>query len=208
MKENTVTIDGVTTTADIGTSLFECAESIQVSVPTSCFKQGKCRECLVEIETGAELLTELTPQESHLGGRFRLACRTRLAEPGEVRCHTLRRGSLRIETETTGLSEEPMHLDPAVTRDGNRILLDGECIAESDQKIHGLAIDIGTTTVVLRLYDLENGHLLATQSFENPQRFGGSDIMARIHFDGEQKGRLLQRTLLGYLTRAIPGPAG
>jgi uncharacterized 2Fe-2S/4Fe-4S cluster protein (DUF4445 family) len=53
------------------------------------------------------------------------------------------------------------------------------------------------------LYNLETGHLLATQSFENPQRFGGSDIMARIHFDGEQKGRLLQRTLLGYLTRAI-----
>jgi hypothetical protein len=27
--------------------------------------------------------------------------------------------------------------------------------------------------------------------------------MARIHYDGEHRGRLLQRTLLGYLTRAI-----
>ena len=203
MKEAKVTIDGVTTAAAVGTSLFECAESVHVSVPTSCFKQGKCRECLVEIESGAELLTELTPQESHLGGRFRLACRTRLAEPGEVRCHTLRRGSLRIETETTGLSQEQMHLDPSVQRDGNRILLDGESIAESTEPLHGIAIDIGTTTVVLRLYDLESGDLIATQSFENPQRFGGSDIMARIHFDGEQRGKLLQRTLLGYLTRAI-----
>jgi uncharacterized 2Fe-2S/4Fe-4S cluster protein (DUF4445 family) len=203
MKQTTVTIDGVSTSAPLGTSLFECAESVQVSVPTSCFKQGKCRECLVEIEEGAELLTELTPQESHLGGRFRLACRTRLAATGEVRCHTLRRGSLRIETETSGLSNEQMDLDPVVKRDGNRILLHGRFIAESDQPIHGLAIDIGTTTVVARLYNLESGQLLATQSFENPQRFGGSDIMARIHFDGEQKGRLLQRTLLGYLTRAI-----
>ena len=202
-NEATVTIDGVSTGASIGSSLFECAEAVQVSVPTSCFKQGKCRECLVEIEEGAELLTELTPQESHLGGRFRLACRTRLAAPGEVRCHTLRRGSLRIETETSGLSTEQLQLDPVVTRDGNRILLHGKIIAESDQAIHGLAVDIGTTTVVARLYDLQNGHLLATQSFENPQRFGGSDIMARIHFDGEQKGRLLQRTLLGYLTRAV-----
>lgn len=203
MKEAKVTIDGVTAIVPLETSLFEAAESVHVTVPTSCFKQGKCRECLVEIETGAELLTELTSQESHLGGRFRLACRTRLAEAGEVRCHTLRRGSLRIETETTGLSNEKLPLDPAVTRDGNRILLDGQFIAESDEAVHGLAIDIGTTTVVLRLYDLETGHLIATQSFENPQRFGGSDIMARIHFDGEQKGRLLQRTLLGYLTRAI-----
>jgi uncharacterized 2Fe-2S/4Fe-4S cluster protein (DUF4445 family) len=203
MKKATVTIDGVTTTAEIGTSLFEAAESVQVTVPTSCIKQGKCRECLVEIEKGAELLTELTPQESHLGGKFRLACRTRLANEGEVRCHTLRRGSLRIETETTGLTQNDLRLDPAVTRDENKILLDGEAIAESSQAIHGIAIDIGTTTVVLRLHDLENGKLLATQSFENPQRFGGSDIMARIHFDGEQKERLLQRTLLGYLTRAI-----
>ena len=198
-----VTIDGVSTTASIGTSLFECAESVNVTVPTSCIKQGKCRECLVEIEQGAELLTELTPQESHLGGRFRLACRTRLAAEGEVRCHTLRRGSLRIETETTHLQQDAMELDPTVTRDQNRILLDGECIAESELPIHGIAIDIGTTTIVMRLYNLENGHLVATQSFENPQRFGGSDIMARIHFDGQQKGRLLQRTLLGYLTRAI-----
>ena len=203
MEETKVVIDGVTASAEIGQSLFECAESVQVTVPTSCFKQGKCRECLVEIESGAELLTDLTPQEGHLGGRFRLACRTRLAQPGEVRCHTLRRGSLRIETETHGLSQEPMRIDPAITRDGQRILIDGECIAESSEAIHGLAIDIGTTTVVIRLYDLESGRLLATQSFENPQRFGGSDIMARIHFDGEQKGRLLQRTLLGYLTRAI-----
>jgi uncharacterized 2Fe-2S/4Fe-4S cluster protein (DUF4445 family) len=57
--------------------------------------------------------------------------------------------------------------------------------------------------VALRLHDLESGRLLATHAFENPQRFGGSDVMARIRFDGEQKGKLLQRTLLGYLSRAI-----
>jgi uncharacterized 2Fe-2S/4Fe-4S cluster protein (DUF4445 family) len=37
---------------------------------------------------------------------------------------------------------------------------------------------------------------------ENPQRFGGSDVMSRIFFDGEHRG-LLMRTLAGYLTRAI-----
>jgi uncharacterized 2Fe-2S/4Fe-4S cluster protein (DUF4445 family) len=68
---------------------------------------------------------------------------------------------------------------------------------------HGIALDLGTTTVAMRLYDLETGALVASQSFENPQRFGGSDIMARIHYDTHHKGRLLQRTLLGYLTQAI-----
>src|SRR4029077_16856189 len=98
--------------ASPGSTLFDVAESLGIQVPTSCHKQGKCRECLLEIESGAELLTAPAPQESHLEGRFRLACRTRVAEPGEVRCHTLRRGSLRIETETHGLTQNTT-FDPA-----------------------------------------------------------------------------------------------
>jgi len=199
----TLTIDGVTGELGPEQSLFERAEALGIHVPTSCVKQGKCRECLVEVEAGGELLSPPAPQERHLEGRFRLACRAHLVAPGEVRCHTLRRGALRIETETEGLDDSRLRLDPAVTRDGRHVLLDGEPLAESDGPLHGLAIDVGTTTVALRLYDFGSGRLVATHSFENPQRFGGSDIMARIHYDGEHRGRLLQRTLLGYLTRAI-----
>jgi uncharacterized 2Fe-2S/4Fe-4S cluster protein (DUF4445 family) len=90
-----------------------------------------------------------------------------------------------------------------VTRHGGEVLLDGAPIARGDGPLLGLAVDAGTTTVVLRLVDLESGAALASSSFENPQRFGGSDVMARIRYDGEHPGRLLQRTLLGYLAHAI-----
>ncbi len=199
----TVTIDGHIGTADIGQTLFDIAESLGVRVPTSCHKQGKCRECLLEIESGAECLSEPAPQESHLEGRFRLACRTRVTARGAVRAHTLRRGALRIETASTGLADERLELDPAVTRDGRHVLVDGKNVTESDGPVHGLAVDLGTTTVALRLHDLESGRLIATHSFENPQRFGGSDVLARIHYDGSHRGRLLRRTLLGYLSHAI-----
>jgi uncharacterized 2Fe-2S/4Fe-4S cluster protein (DUF4445 family) len=200
----TVVINGEPVAPSPGQTLFECAESVGIRVPTSCLKKGKCRECLVEIEAGAELLSPPAPQESHLQGAFRLACRTRPLEGvvGEIRCHTLRRGSLRIETESRGLAGGA-RLDPAVTRSGGGVLLDRALLAEASGPIHGVALDVGTTTVALRLYDLESGRLLATESFENPQRFGGSDIMARIRYDGEQTDRLLQRTLLGYLSRAL-----
>ena len=56
-----------------GATLFECAEAIGVRVPTSCIKQGKCRECLLEIECGMEYLSPPTPEEAHLGDGFRLA---------------------------------------------------------------------------------------------------------------------------------------
>ena len=123
----------------------------------------------------------------------------------DVRCHTMRRGQLRILTGCADIAARHagLALDPAVTRDGDRILVDGEEVARSTGPIHGLAMDLGTTTVVLRLFDLETGELVADASFENPQRFGGSDVMARIQYDTEQGGFLLMRTLAGYISHAI-----
>jgi uncharacterized 2Fe-2S/4Fe-4S cluster protein (DUF4445 family) len=191
-----------------GSVLFDCAESMGIKVPTSCRKQGKCKECLVEIAEGMELLSQPAPQEGHLKGNFRLSCSCRIAaDNGVVRCHTMRRGLMRIERHALELpvSHKVLNLDPAVTRNGSKILLDGEEIDRSEGPIHGLAMDLGTTTVVLRLLNLETGEVIAdsSSSFENPQRFGGSDVMARIHYDTQDGSKLLQRTLAAYLSHAI-----
>lgn len=200
-----LTINGRTTEATPESSLFDLAESLSVHVPTSCQKQGKCRECLVEIESGAELLSPPEPQEEHLPEGFRLSCRARLvAGEGEVHCHTLRRGALRIEAETSGLDTVDIAPNDFLYQRRDGVLYRaGEAIGPVEGSVHGVAIDLGTTTVVLRLVDMESGRAIATQSFENPQRFGGSDIMARIRYDTDHPGRLLQRVLLGYLRRAL-----
>src|SRR3954463_1695762 len=81
-----------------GSSLFDYAEGLGIRVPTSCRKQGKCKECLVEIAEGMDLLSPRTTEESHLGQNFRLSCRCKIvSDTGVVRCHTLRRGEMRIE---------------------------------------------------------------------------------------------------------------
>ncbi|MEJ2617867.1 MAG: 2Fe-2S iron-sulfur cluster binding domain-containing protein, partial [Ignavibacteriaceae bacterium] len=70
-----------------GSSLFDYAESFGIRVPTSCQKQGKCKECLVEIIEGMECLSEPVQKESHLNGNFRLSCRTKIiADSGVIRC--------------------------------------------------------------------------------------------------------------------------
>lgn len=187
-------------------SLFEHAEALGIYVPTSCVKQGKCRECMVEVTEGIDLLTEKTPQESHLRGNFRLSCRTRIAgTAGTVRCHTMRRGEMTIERQAFHLpgADRKLVPEPCVTRDGERILLDGKEIDRSTGPIHGIAMDLGTTTVVLRLLNLETGEIVADASFENPQRFGGSDVMSRIQFDTDHPTKILQRTLAGYVSHAI-----
>jgi uncharacterized 2Fe-2S/4Fe-4S cluster protein (DUF4445 family) len=185
----TLTINGLSTEAPNGETLFDCAGRLGVRVPTSCQKQGKCRECVVEVTGGMSVLSDRTPEERHLNGAFRLSCRTRVsASTGEVRCHTMRRGQMRIESRAVSLPVgQASH--PAPCRPGGLP--------------YGLAMDLGTTTVVLRLVNLETGEIVADASFENPQRFGGSEIMSRIQYDSDHPGRLLMRTLAGYLTHAI-----
>jgi len=202
----TLTINGSSAQAANGSSLFDQAEALGIDVPTSCRKQGKCKECMVEIVEGMNLLSPLAEPEQHLKGNFRLSCQTHVTgATGHVRCHTMRRGHMRIESAADGLPVpgRGFELDPAVTRDGGRILIDGVEVDRSTGPIHGIAMDLGTTTVVLRLYDLETGRLIADTSFENPQRFGGSEVMSRIAYDTEHPGRLLMRTLAGYLSHAI-----
>ncbi len=201
-----LTINGQSTEAIPGLSLFDHAEKLGIDVPTSCRKQGKCKECIVEVVEGMNPLSAMAEPEKHLKGKFRLSCQTYVTGvSGAVRCHTMRRGTMRIERHALGLpgSQRKMELDPAVTRDGDRILIDGEEVERSTGPIYGLAMDLGTTTVVLRLMDLETGELVADTSFENPQRFGGSEVMSRIAYDTDHPGRLLMRTLAGYLTHAI-----
>ncbi len=176
-----LTINGHTVEAGPGPSLFEYAERLGVRIPTSCNKQGKCRECIVEVTEGTDFLSERTERERHLKGAFRLSCQTRVTGDGAVRCHSMRRGRMQIE------------------RGGMAATVDGA----SNGHGYGIAADIGTTTVVLRLHDLATGALVADAAFENPQRFGGSEIMSRIQYDSEHPGRLLMRTLAGYMAHAI-----
>ena len=204
-----LTVNGRTTAAAAGSTLFECAEALGIRVPTSCLTNGKCKECVVEIAEGLPLLSPPTAAESHLKAPFRLSCQAALvSESGTIRCHTMRRAQMRIERHGLQVpaARSPLTLDPAVTRDGDGIpgiRIDGIEIAQSSSPIHGLAMDLGTTTIVVRLFNLESGEQIADASFENPQRFGGSDVMSRIRYDTEHPGKLLRRTVAGYVTHAI-----
>ncbi|HCZ06994.1 MAG TPA: hypothetical protein DHV12_07695 [Thermotogae bacterium] len=52
--------------------------------------------------------------------------------------------------------------------------------ADSSRRLLGLAIDLGTTTIVGYLDNLENGENLAASVRLNPQRAWGADIISRI----------------------------
>ena len=67
-------------------------------------------------------------------------------------------------------------------------VLTGITDAKNAIPIAGLAVDLGTTRVVLRLLDLATGRTLAESAFDNPQEVIGPDILARIHFAEKENG--------------------
>ncbi len=171
-------------------TLFDYADDLALRVPTSCGRTGECHECIVEVKRGKEALSDLTDSEKFLRGNYRLACQAAVQDiTAEIEFAVLRRQP-RILTE--GVQRDDIEPQPLVYREGDDVMVassdggpDGPKKIDSYRgRILGLAADIGTTTVVMNLVDLETATTIYTASFENPQRFGGSDIMNRISYDG------------------------
>jgi uncharacterized 2Fe-2S/4Fe-4S cluster protein (DUF4445 family) len=166
-------------------SLFDFADALSVRVPTSCGRTGECHECIVEIRKGAEALSPATKEEKFLRGNYRLACQACVIDTEiDIEFSVLRRQPRILTTGT----KRKIKRHPAYVRVDDNVVFngpaDGTVVATYSGAIYGIAADIGTTTVVLNLVNLESGETEYIASFENPQRFGGSDVMNRISYDG------------------------
>ncbi len=204
-SNGTITCDGKTYQLSPGKTVFDYADDLAVQVPTSCFRTGQCHECIVEIKQGMEHLRPPSEAESFLQDNYRLACQSVVLDvDAHVEFAPLRR-SPRILTHIGTVGEKTdtsQILNPLVTQRDGIVYYDNEPVDRFRRHIYGLALDIGTTTVVANLVDLENGETISVSSFENPQRFGGSDIMHRISYDGEFEGEL-RKSLVAALNSQI-----
>ena len=136
-----------------GSSLIDVLHEFGVEFP--CGGKGSCGKCKVklldgEIHTNPEHLKKL--KELGLPPEWRLACMSR-AESDLV----LEVGQYEaiIQADETYFSFE--------ARQG-----------------YGVAVDLGTTSLVAQLVDLSNGKVLAVETALNPQRRWGSDLVSRL----------------------------
>lgn len=181
-------VQGTTNTRrEVRKTLFDYADELSRQVPTSCGRSGICHECIVEVRSGLQALAPRTEAESFLQGNYRLACQAVIEDPQvDIDFAPLRRVP-RILKEGR---RRHIERDPMVTRHGDDVCYDGKPIDHYRGHVYGLAIDLGTTTVVMELIDLESGETVQISAFENPQRIGGSDVMNRISYDGRNRNEL------------------
>lgn len=136
-----------------------------------CGGRGRCKGCKIKVLAGRLPITEEDSRKlsaHELAEGWRLACRAR-AE-----------GDLKIDLqqwEATILTDESEF--PFTPREGL-----------------GIALDLGTTTLVAQLVDLQTGHVLGVRTALNAQAQHGADIMSRVEFGVAGGGRLMLQSLI------------
>lgn len=149
----------------IGVSVADALNDAGVWVDLPCGGAGTCGGCRVMVRgevsppTSRELQS-LTADALKVG--WRLACQARLAGDLEV---FLPKGQNAL------VSDRMPSIKPA-----------------EDLNL-GLAIDLGTTTIVGRVYDLSDQRMLAEAMLVNPQVTLGSDLITRIQRALEPDGK-------------------
>jgi uncharacterized 2Fe-2S/4Fe-4S cluster protein (DUF4445 family) len=197
--------------AVVGDSLLEHALRTSRAfkgIASSCGGSGTCGEGVVSVVGGEGALGGPTREEDAVagvaddryGGSFRLACQATVTDASrDIEVVTCRR-DLKILTRGSGRCRTA--LNPRVRRRHGRVSIGDTAVETSGGRLFGIALDVGTTTIVAELVDLESGETRATASFENPQRFGGSNVINRIGYDRDHRG-LLQRVLVGHLNSTL-----
>ena len=109
-----------------------------------------------------------------------------------------------LKTLPTILRHSRFKIRCILFKERQRWVLTGITDAKEATLIAGLAVDLGTTRVVLRLLDLGSGRTLAESAFDNPQDSIGPDILTRIHFAEKENGLPeLNKLIISGLNNAI-----
>ena len=162
-------------------SILEHARRLGVEIASECGGLGTCGRCLVRIEQGSEALNDRTDEERghSLAPDERLACQARITDTTvDVTVMIKDFGDYAILSESLDTETD---LAPAVSKVGDAVV--HESGGELDRyggAILGLAVDVGTTTVVGQVLDLVDGRVVATFARKNPQIACGNDVISRI----------------------------
>ncbi len=102
------------------------------------------------------------------------------------------------------LRDADYHIRCVLYKDRGGWGISGVLPAEDQAPVLGMAVDLGTTRVVLRLVDLADGRALEESSFDNPQLEVGPDILTRIHHADSQEGQNhLQKLIVDALNKEM-----
>jgi uncharacterized 2Fe-2S/4Fe-4S cluster protein (DUF4445 family) len=192
-------------------SIAEALVNNDISINISCMRRGTCGKCKIRHISGR--LNDINSEESKLlsncdvKNNIRLACYSYPEEDIEI--------DILVKNEDFSITSygfiPSFKVNPSIYKllnesENTYVYFDDEMLVEEDgntlDKLHGIAVDIGTTTVVMSLIDVNTSQELASELSINTQIDYGQDIISRISYT-EEKGNegiiKLQKTIVNLL---------
>jgi uncharacterized 2Fe-2S/4Fe-4S cluster protein (DUF4445 family) len=148
------------------TLLADALMDMGLAVRTPCGGKGTCGKCMVKVTGDLSGQSHIETKVLNEKPGMRLACQARIQGDVEV-----------FMGETSASVQQPC---PGLRTDSR----------------YGLACDIGTTTVRVSLVDLESRNPFPIDSFLNPQRRFGHDVISRIAACSDPAKKIWQTDLI------------
>ena len=158
------------------TPLIDVLHEYGIEFP--CGGKGTCGKCKIKLLKGEIEITELHKQkleQLHLDSEWRLAC------------HSLCTEDITLEVD------QLTHM----------ILADESEYAFTPMDGYGIAVDLGTTTIVAQLIDLSKGKVIAAESSLNPQVKFGHDLISRIEASINGKSDEIKQIIRDHIGQMI-----
>src|SRR3989442_762663 len=214
------------------TSILRGAHAAGIDITATCGGRGRCTSCRVKFVTGTvpppTIMDEIQLGDDQVREGYRLSCQcvpsegvtVQVAPPLEERAFQILGagpgvvGMGRV-TLDSGIRKQVVKV--GLPREEHHQTSDLEQLAAAVERVlavergdtagmkFGLAVDIGTTSVVSTLIELESGEQLGSVSSLNPQAVFGGDLMSRIAFAQFHPGNLrkLHTRIVGLLNQHI-----
>ena len=179
-----------------GMTALEAICTAGISLYSPCGGNGTCGKCRAKITGEVSPMDEkeasfLRKDECENG--IRLSCMCHLLGDFEI---NIQFGNMRVQTDAKHIAYT---LSPVLSmkKEGNESIFYRDnvifCRDGADARNLGLAVDIGTTTVAVYVCDMEDGTIIGTRAFRNPQCVYGADVISRIDKIMKDKDALSQQ---------------
>ena len=168
-----------------------------------CGGKKTCGKCRIKITDGFEFVSEPDEtekkflSEKEIGEHIRYACMCEIF--GSVTIELIAAETEKMQVQTAGMESK------YATANQSQKAAPGKTA-----RVYGAAVDIGTTTVAVYLYDMITGDCLGIATEENPQRAYGADVITRINYTIENTDGLdnLKNLILSLVFKLIKNLCG
>ncbi len=169
----------------VGRTVLETLRESGIELPSLCSGMGTCGRCMVRFIGYAPLPSQTERgriEPDRLREGYRLSCMAKPVKNCVIQLLFKSEEKIKVLTESTAGSMEGMGREE-----------DGDYYEGLKEGSSVIAVDIGTTTIAMRLLETVSGRVCDTYTCLNPQRSYGTDVVERIRAGSDGKAQQLQK---------------